>query len=179
MNRTEIIAKLRLIKEILNSSESAEISPATISALNNIFSLENETESSDRVAFDSVITIIDYLQSRVKVMQQRAKNTFRLIEANNNTARFLEQYLIKCLKDKKIDRLETERHDLEIIADNSQRELIVKEDISIIDVPEEYQKLFLKIDDYLVRQTLESGEKLDFALLKEQEFHLKIDKRGD
>ena len=50
----------------------------------------------------------------------------------------------------------------------------MNKDISINNIPEEYQMIYLGIDYSSVRKTLESGEELDFAFLAEPEFQLKI-----
>ena len=176
MNKTELKAKLRQINEILNSLESTEISPAKISALNDFFFQEDEMKKGYQEQLDRLIEIIEYIQSRIKVMQQRAKSIFQIIETDTTTARCLEQYLIKHLKDREIEYFETKNHSLEIVLDSSQRELVINKGVSVVDVPEEYQKIFLKIDDYSVRKALESGEKLDFASLSELEYKLRIQK---
>ncbi len=173
MNKTEIRAKLRQVNEILNSLESTEISLALELALNNLF-FQEENKLSAREQIDNIIATIEYIQSRIKGMQQKAKSLFQLIEIDTNTMRCLEGYLIKQLRDREIERLETGKYNLEVVQDSSQRELVVNEGVSITDVPEEYQKLFLEIDRSSVRKALESGEELDFASLAEAEYHLKI-----
>ncbi len=174
MNKTEIRTKLRQVHEILNSLESTSISPDLELALNEIFFSENELELEYQVAFNSVVVIIEYLQARIQKIKQQVKSLFQSIETDTNTMRCLESYLIKQLRDRQIDRLETQNYNLEIVQDDSQRELIIKKNISITNVPEEYQKIFLEIDRSSVRKALESGEELDFASLREPEFHLKI-----
>ncbi|MGK7938305.1 MAG: siphovirus Gp157 family protein [Xenococcaceae cyanobacterium] len=178
MDKTEIRTKLRQVNEILDSLESKEISPALEAVLNDLFFQEDGIETNSQSAFENIIAIIDYIQARIKVMEQRAKNLFQIIETDTNTVGCLERYLIKCLRDREIDRLKTQDYDLQIVSDSSQRELVVKEGVSIADVPEEYQKLFLEIDYSSVRKTLESGEKLDFASLSEPELHLSVHKRS-
>ena len=143
--------------------------------MNEIFFPTDELELEYQVAFNSVVVIIEYLQARIQKIKQQVKSLFQSIEADSNTMRCLESYLIKQLRERQLDRLETQNYNLEIVQDDdSQRELVVREGISITNVPEEYQKIFLEIDRYSVRKALESGQELDFASLREPELHLKI-----
>lgn len=175
MNPEILRAKLREIKALLDSLESAEISPELESALNDLLFQEEGTESNYRQNINSIVAIIDYLQTRIKRRKNQVRGLFQLIETDSKTAICLEQYLVKYLKDQNIERLETEEYNLEIVTDK-ERELIIDEDISITEVPNDYQKLFLEIDRYSVRQALESGEELSFASLTDVEYRLKIDR---
>ncbi len=178
MNPEILRAKLREIKALLDSLESAEISPELESALNDLLFQEEGTESNYRQNINGIVAIIDYLQTRIKRRKNQVRGLFQLIEADSKIGKCLEQYLIRYLKAQEIERLETEEYNLEIVTDSSQRELIIEENVSISEVPNDYQKLFLEIDRYSVRQALESGEELSFASLTDVEYKLNLSSRS-
>lgn len=176
MNPQILKSKLREIKALLDSLESTEISQELESALNDLFFQEEGNKLNYQQDITEIVGIMDYLQTRIKRRKNQVRALFQLIETDSKIAKCLEQYLIRYLKAQDIERLETEEYNLEIIRDSSQRELIIEEDISITEVPNDYQKLFLEIDRYSVRQALESGEELSFASLTDVEYRLKIDR---
>ncbi len=174
MNLPESDVQLQKINEILNSIDKSEIPLELDSALNELLNQKDNLELDYQNKIDSILAIIKNRQDSLSERNQEIKDLSQLIETESNTINWLKKYLIKHLRSQNISHLRTQRFNLEIVPNNSQRRLVMNKDISINNIPEEYQMIYLGIDYSSVRKALESGEELDFAFLAEPEFQLKI-----
>ncbi len=174
MNFPELNVQVQKINEILNSIDKSEIPPELDSALNELLNQKDELDLDYQNKIDSILAILKHRQDSLSEKNQERERLSELIETESNTIKWLEKYLIKHLQAKNISQLRTQRFKLDIVLNNSQRKLVMNKDISINDIPEEYQMIYLGIDYSSVRKALESGEELDFAFLAEPEYELRI-----
>ena len=169
----DLDARLQELEKLVDSIDGEEIPSELESAIANILVERDETNLDYLTKIDNIIGIIQDRKHWMQVRKLEIERLQKLIKTDENTVRWLSNYLLNHLESKDLKKIRTNRFNLSVAANGGKKPVII-DDVSVEEIPQEYQKVSLSLDKKKIRQALESGEKLDFARLEERGQHLRI-----
>jgi hypothetical protein len=123
---------------------------------------------------DNYCALIGEMLARVQARQAEAKRLLDLASSEENRAKLLRDRLKWFLETHNVKTLETARYRLTLAKNGGKAPLILKDGVSPTELPEHFQKLSIDPDTTAIREALERGEQLDFAVLGERGTSIRI-----
>lgn len=123
---------------------------------------------------DGYVALIKECEARSRARAARAKEIAELARVDENKAKYLKRRLHEFMSLHQIRKLDTDNSRLSICANGGKLPLILKQGVRPEDVPESMRRIEVTIDNDKVRDAIEKGVELDFAMLGERGEHLRI-----
>jgi hypothetical protein len=112
--------------------------------------------------------------ARAEARKAEAKRLLDLASIEESRAKLLKDRLKWFFETHSIRTLETARYRLSLARNGGKAPLILKDGVSPTELPEHFQKLSIDPDTTAIREALERGEQLDFAVLDERGTSIRI-----
>ena len=170
----EISDKLEELNNLLENLEDVII-PAELAEV--FQELLDETSKTKADFTDKIDNILALIQSRKKWLQIRKEESDRLnklIKKDENTIKFLTEYLLKHLEAQEVKKMRTKRFNLTVANNGGKLPLWINSKMNPQDLPKKYQQVIVEVNKNAIREALEAGEKLEFAGFSERGKHLRI-----
>jgi Mor family transcriptional regulator len=123
---------------------------------------------------DNYCALIAEMLARAEARKVEAKRLLKLASTDENRAKLLEGRLKWFFETHNVKTLDTARYRLSLAGNGGKAPLILKDGVSPTGLPERFQKLSIDLDTSAIREALERGEELDFAVLGERGASLRI-----
>ncbi len=123
---------------------------------------------------DNYCALIGEMLARAEARKAEAKRLLDLASIEESRAKLLKDRLKWFFETHSIRTLETARYRLSLARNGGKAPLILKDGVSPTELPEHFQKLSIDPDTTAIREALERGEQLDFAVLDERGTSIRI-----
>lgn len=123
---------------------------------------------------DSYAALISEMQARADVRKAEAKRMQDLAASDENRARLLKDRLKSFFQLHDLKAINTTRYRLSLAKNGGKAPLILKDDLSPTQLPEQFQKVSVDVDTAKIREALEAGESLPFAHLGQRVESMRI-----
>jgi hypothetical protein len=170
----ELSGKLEELGNLVDNLEGVAIPDEVIDVYQELL---DELDKTQNDFADKVDDILALIQSRKKWVQIRKDECDRLqktIRKDENTIKFLNEYLLRHLDFLEIQKLRTKKFNLTVASNGGKSPLWIDENLNPQDLPKKYQKVTIEFDRTAIRDDLEAGENLQFAGILSRGKHLKI-----
>lgn len=168
MNLFEISGRFAEIQKQLDfdneSMTDTEYRDALVESFGKI-----EGELNEKV--DAYCAIIQQKEAVGKARAEEATRIWNLSSTDFSSAKRMREAMMLVLNTLGKTKLETVLHKVSICGNGGKQPLVVEDDTNI---PAEWTKVRYEIDRDKIRTALESGEVLDFAVLRPRGSHLSI-----
>ena len=139
--------------------------------INNWF----EQLGSERdLKLDSYCALVAEMLARAEVRKVEAKRLMELASTEENRAKLLKDRLKWFFETHNIKTVETVRYRLSLAKNGGKAPLILKDGVLPTELPEHFQKVSIDPDTTAIREALERGEQLDFAVLGDRGTSIRI-----
>ena len=170
----EISGKLEDLNNLLEQLEDAIIPDELTEVYQELLAEIDKTKAD---FYDKIDNILALIQSRKKWMQIRKEESDRLnklIKQDENTIKFLNEYLLRHLQAQEIPKLRTKRFNLTVANNGGKLPVWIDSKLDPQELPKKYQSVTIEVNKKAIREALEAGEKLEFAGFSERGKHLRI-----
>lgn len=123
---------------------------------------------------DGYAALISEMQARADVRKAEARRLQDLAATDENRARLLKERLKSFFQLHDIKTIDTARYRLSLAKNGGKAPLILKDDLSPTQLPEQFQKVSIDADTAKIREALEAGESLEWARLGERGSSIRI-----
>ncbi len=123
---------------------------------------------------DNYCALIGEMLARAQARQAEAKRLVDLASTDENRVKLLKDRLKWFFETHNVKTIETARYRLSLVRNGGKAPVILKEGVSPSNLPERFQRVSIDPDTAAIRQALERGEELDFAVLGERNTSLRI-----
>lgn len=123
---------------------------------------------------DSYCALISEMQARADVRKAEAKRMQELAVTDENRAKLLKDRLKTFFQLHDLKTINTDRYRLSLAKNGGKLPLILDENVSVTQLPEQYQRVSIDPDTTAIRESLEAGDVLPFAHLGERGTSLRI-----
>jgi hypothetical protein len=112
--------------------------------------------------------------ARAEVRKAEAKRLIELASTEENRAKLLKDRLKWFFETHKVKTIETARYQLSLARNGGKAPLILKNGVLPTELPEHFQRVSIDPDTAVIREFLEGGEKLNFAVLGDRGTSIRI-----
>lgn len=130
-------------------------------------------EERDR-KLDGYAALISEMMARAEVRKAEARRMQELAQADENRARLLKNRLKLFFELHELKTVQTSRYKLSVTKNGGKQPLILKDGISPVDLPEQFQSVSVDANTIAIRDFLERGEVLEWARLGERGTSMRI-----
>lgn len=135
--------------------------------------LDSVGEERDR-KLDGYAALISEMTTRADVRKAEARRLQELAATDESRARLLKDRLKWFFETHNITKVETPRYRLQLQRNGGRAPLILKDDLSPTQLPEQFQQVSIDPDTVAIREALEAGESLEWAHLGERGTSIRI-----
>lgn len=130
-------------------------------------------EERDR-KLDNYSALVSEMIYRVAARKAEAQRLLELAQMDENRAKLLKERLKWFFETHNLKTVETARYKLSLAKNGGKQPLILKDGVSPTQLPEQFQKVSIDPNTAAIREALEHGEKLDFAVLGDRGTSIRI-----
>jgi Siphovirus Gp157 len=170
----ELNDKLEHLAEQIDLLESETIPVELHEAYLEILNEYCETESKTLEKLDNIMALIQSRKRWAQIRKQEYKRLQKLVELDENTVRWLQEYLLKYLEAKEIKKLRTKRFNCTVATNGGLQPIAIAPEIDPKKLPRKYRIITYTANKEAIREALLAGEKLSFAYFEERGKHLRI-----
>ncbi len=123
---------------------------------------------------DSYCALLGEMLARAEVRKAEAKRLIELASTEENRAKLLKDRLKWFFETHKVKTIETARYQLSLARNGGKAPLILKNGVLPTELPEHFQRVSIDPDTAVIREFLEGGEKLNFAVLGDRGTSIRI-----
>jgi hypothetical protein len=123
---------------------------------------------------DNYCALIAEMEVRAEARKAEAQRLLELASSEENRAKLLKDRLKWFFETHNVKTIETARYRLTLAGNGGKAPLILKDGVSPTELPKHFQKLSIEPDTSAIREALERGEELDFAVLGERGTSIRI-----
>ena len=170
----EISEKLEELNNLIENLEGVDIPAELVENYNDILAEASQKRNDFAEKIDNILGLI---QSRKKWLQIRKEESDRLeqlINKDENTVKFLTEYLLRHLEVQKVKKLRTRRFNLTVANNGGKQPLWIDSKVNPQELPQRYRCVSYFPNKDAIRQALEEGKELEFAGFSERGKHLRI-----
>ncbi|ANV85738.1 hypothetical protein AWQ21_14485 (plasmid) [Picosynechococcus sp. PCC 7003] len=153
----EITADIRLLEELLDNADDQNQEQTILNFL-------ADSQADLKTKVDNYVELIQELQARAIARKDRAKQIQELARNDESKAKRLKTLLQTHLQSLDIKRLDTERHRVTIAKNGGKAPLILREDLNVEDLPQQFQKVTIEPDTTAIREAIEAGDETAQAI---------------
>lgn len=162
----EITDDLMALDDLIESVDGDITDPSVVTAINNWLD-ELNTNLSEKV--DNYAALITDLKGRADIRKQEADRLSKRATTDSKTAKYLTSRLLGAMQDMGINKVDTDRYFVSVAKNGGKCPLDIHGE-----VPHEFSVVRLEPDKNKIREALEGGEALRFAILQARGTHLNI-----
>lgn len=126
------------------------------------------------IKLDNYSALIVECTSRAAARKVEAQRLMELAASDENRAKLLKDRLKWFFQTHNLATVETARYKLSLAKNGGKQPLVLKDGISPIDLPEQFQRVSVDPDTARIRDALERGEVLEWATLGERGTSMRI-----
>ena len=170
----EISDKLEELNNLIDKIDGVDI-PAEIAEIyNNILAEAEQTKNDFADKIDGILCLIQSRKKWLRISKEEAERLQKLIKKDENTIKFLTDYLLRHLEAQEVTKLRTNKFNLTVANNGGKLPIWIESKVNPKDLPKKYQSIIVEINKNAVRFALEQGEDLEFAGFSERGKHLRI-----
>ncbi|MCW5940675.1 MAG: siphovirus Gp157 family protein [Fimbriimonadaceae bacterium] len=121
---------------------------------------------------DSIAALISSLEATAKARKEEADRLAKLAKSDLNRAQRVREFLLGYLRSRGVDRMDTPRYRLSVAANGGLAPIRIS--LPADELPEEYRRTQYTADLDAIRNALERGEQLQWAMVGERGVSLRI-----
>lgn len=162
----------QLIEELKNSDD--ELTPEQEEQLRILLECQEETEEAEAAKIQRIVELCKHWQHWAKIREDESKRLKALADADYNRAKSLQNLIFYHLKSKGVNKIRLPHNNLTVAKNGGKRPVKLREGVSPLDLPQQFQKISVDADKDALREYIENVGELDFAYLEERGEHLRI-----
>jgi hypothetical protein len=170
----EISEKLEELNNLIDKIDGVDIPAELAEIFNDILTEAEQTKNDFADKIDDILCLIQSRKKWLQIRKEEADRLNKLIKKDENTIKFLNDYLLKHLEAQEISKLRTNKFNLTVANNGGKLPLWIDSKVNPKDLPKKYQNIIVEINKNAVRFALEQGEDLEFAGFSERGKHLRI-----
>jgi 5,10-methylenetetrahydrofolate reductase len=162
------------LNNLIDTLDGVDI-PAEIAKIySDILAEAEQTKNNFANKIDGILCLIQSRKKWLQIRKEEADRLNKLIKKDENTIKFLNDYLLRHLEAQEVTKLRTNKFNLTVANNGGKLPLWIDSKINPKDLPKKYQQITVEINKNTVREALEKGEDLVFAGFSERGKHLRI-----
>lgn len=166
--------RLGELEETIENLDSTEMPEELKTAFDELLCDRNTAQSDYEDKINNILLLIKGREAWVQIRQERIKEIQALIKTDQNLINRLKKYLMDHLIERDHQKFRTRDFNISVARNGGKTPIIIDEDITFAELPEQYIKITRAIDKKAVADALKDGEVLDFARQGIRENHLRI-----
>lgn len=170
----EISGKLEDLNNLLEELENAIIPDELTEVYTNLLAEIDKTKADFYEKIDNILALIQSRKRWVQIRKEEADRLNKLIRKDENTIKFLNEYLLRHLEAQEVKKLRTKRFNLTVANNGGKLPLWIDNKLDPQELPKKYQQVTVEVNKNAIREALEAGEELEFAGFSERGKHLRI-----